>query len=570
MLAEQEQRFCQQVGRNHEGALSEAAERGPAFVPQQGGVRDGGAPRAACAAVPRLASLSRCCGSAARTPPRPRGTCHPHSPPPQCGTFHPLAKFAGTRRSCRDRLRKHAIRRRKTADTSRPSSWQWSEGEQEEEEEEEGEGCRQAGRKEGYRCRGACLALAQRPAPAGRAPDVQPAEPSSKGALAACRVALAVRAAHPRPCPCSPHAPCAAGSEESQRGAAEGTARRPSRSPTKRRKPGPERAGSGGSEQLPAVAPPQAATPALAVPPLLLLQPPLLQLPVQQQRALRPATPPAAAAAAANAWPWQAAWLGAEQQAAAAKPAPSPVPPRRPAIDASPGDAMAALLAAAEAEEQEEEQQRHCHRVQAAAASAAWSPAAASAAMPAGHLHQLQHQQQQDHLSSILAAFGPAAPQQQAPAPHAFIQLLAGGGGGGGSGMFGPAAAAPAAQVLLQALLSSGGLPGLCAAPAHLAGALAALQAQQAQQQVQAQLAAVCQLVLQQQLAGKAGVPPTKAQQAQPVVRPLAHHVKAEPAAAAPAGASAASPAHEHQQQTAGPHVAQPLAAVPPAAPVAA
>ncbi|PSC68456.1 squamosa promoter binding [Micractinium conductrix] len=415
----------------------------------------------------------------------------------QCGTFHPLAKFAGTRRSCRDRLRKHAIRRRKTADTSRPSSWQWSEGEQEEEEEEEG-------------------------------------------------------------------------SEESQRGAAEGTARRPSRSPTKRRKPGPERAGSGGSEQLPAVAPPQAATPALAVPPLLLLQPPLLQLAVQQQRALRPATPPAAAAAAANAWPWQAAWLGAEQQAAAAKPAPSPVPPRRPAIDASPGDAMAALLAAAEAEEQEEEQQRHCHRVQAAAASAAWSPAAASAAMPAGHLHQLQHQQQQDHLSSILAAFGPAAPQQQAPAPHAFIQLLAGGGGGGGSGMFGPAAAAPAAQVLLQALLSSGGLPGLCAAPAHLAGALAALQAQQAQQQVQAQLAAVCQLVLQQQLAGKAGVPPTKAQQAQPVVRPLAHHVKAEPAAAAPAGASAASPAHEHQQQTAGPHVAQPLAAVPPAAPVAA
>lgn len=54
----------------------------------------------------------------------------------QCGTFHPLDRFTGARRSCRDRLRKHAIRRRKSgggegeededavADTH-PASWQW-------------------------------------------------------------------------------------------------------------------------------------------------------------------------------------------------------------------------------------------------------------------------------------------------------------------------------------------------------------------------------------------------------------------------------------------------------------
>jgi len=95
----------------------------------------------------------------------PRGTFHllskfaqlqlpsyPTSPPhptPQCGTFHLLSKFTGTRRSCRDRLRKHAIRRRKCADgQARPSSWHWvdgqgegdGQGEVEEAEEGEGEG----------------------------------------------------------------------------------------------------------------------------------------------------------------------------------------------------------------------------------------------------------------------------------------------------------------------------------------------------------------------------------------------------------------------------------------------
>ncbi|KAL4425152.1 hypothetical protein ABPG77_008257 [Micractinium sp. CCAP 211/92] len=34
----------------------------------------------------------------------------------QCGTFHPLAKFTGNRRSCRERLHKHAVRRRKGSD----------------------------------------------------------------------------------------------------------------------------------------------------------------------------------------------------------------------------------------------------------------------------------------------------------------------------------------------------------------------------------------------------------------------------------------------------------------------
>ncbi|EFN51095.1 hypothetical protein CHLNCDRAFT_28394 [Chlorella variabilis] len=45
----------------------------------------------------------------------------------QCGTFHPISKFNGSRRSCRDRLRKHAIRRRKCSDGSRPASWHWEE-----------------------------------------------------------------------------------------------------------------------------------------------------------------------------------------------------------------------------------------------------------------------------------------------------------------------------------------------------------------------------------------------------------------------------------------------------------
>lgn len=45
----------------------------------------------------------------------------------QCGTFHPIAKFNGNRRSCCDRLRKHALRRRKSSEGGRPSSWQWEE-----------------------------------------------------------------------------------------------------------------------------------------------------------------------------------------------------------------------------------------------------------------------------------------------------------------------------------------------------------------------------------------------------------------------------------------------------------
>lgn len=49
----------------------------------------------------------------------------------QCGAFHPVSKFNGARRSCRDRLRKHAIRRRKSTDGAeapgQPASWQWEE-----------------------------------------------------------------------------------------------------------------------------------------------------------------------------------------------------------------------------------------------------------------------------------------------------------------------------------------------------------------------------------------------------------------------------------------------------------
>lgn len=54
----------------------------------------------------------------------------------QCGTFHPVSKFAGSRRSCRDRLRKHAIRRRKCSEGGRPASWQWEEGQEGEEDED--------------------------------------------------------------------------------------------------------------------------------------------------------------------------------------------------------------------------------------------------------------------------------------------------------------------------------------------------------------------------------------------------------------------------------------------------
>ena len=47
----------------------------------------------------------------------------------QCGTFHPVSEFSGDRRSCRDRLRKHAMRRRKASDASgsRPASLHWEE-----------------------------------------------------------------------------------------------------------------------------------------------------------------------------------------------------------------------------------------------------------------------------------------------------------------------------------------------------------------------------------------------------------------------------------------------------------
>jgi hypothetical protein len=63
----------------------------------------------------------------------------------QCGTFHPVSEFSGDRRSCRDRLRKLAMRRRKASDASgsRPASWHWEEeqdGGQEAEGEEEATG----------------------------------------------------------------------------------------------------------------------------------------------------------------------------------------------------------------------------------------------------------------------------------------------------------------------------------------------------------------------------------------------------------------------------------------------
>ena len=53
----------------------------------------------------------------------PARRCRPHLsaplPPPssvwQCGFFHPLQYFVGNRRSCQDRLDKHAVRRKRAA-----------------------------------------------------------------------------------------------------------------------------------------------------------------------------------------------------------------------------------------------------------------------------------------------------------------------------------------------------------------------------------------------------------------------------------------------------------------------
>lgn len=95
-------RFCQQVGLLGAGAWQPA--------------------RPACPARRRYPVRP--------LPSRAAPPCRPHKPPtaplplvplprppcpPQCGFFHPLEFFVGNRRSCQDRLDKHAVRRKRAA-----------------------------------------------------------------------------------------------------------------------------------------------------------------------------------------------------------------------------------------------------------------------------------------------------------------------------------------------------------------------------------------------------------------------------------------------------------------------
>ncbi|KAL4426013.1 hypothetical protein ABPG75_010029 [Micractinium tetrahymenae] len=383
----------------------------------------------------------------------------------QCGTFHPLAKFSGNRRSCRERLHKHAIRRRKGSDGGRPGSHDLGEEAAEQEEVEEA-GAVDTGSEGSESLGDEGRATASPPRKRRRSTGDAEASTGSEGPS---QYALQQR---PEPTVVIVAAAPAPAS------------------------PGPQQ-GAGQAAALPAPPPP----PALQQP----------QQPGQQ------------AAPASNGWQWMAAWNDpgwsttgaalpegqqAQQAQQAVRPGNSCPPTAEAAAPAAAGadNPLSALAAAAAEEAEHEKEERWRHAQQQAQTRAAAGPgppmlpsagAAAAAALLLQHA-EAQQRAQQEQLAAALAAL-PTAPagmqQQQRLTPSPVAQLLACAEAGSG-GLLAAAAAAIASAAamavpgapadMLQVLLASSTL-GRDPHPTAVAAAMLAVQQEQQRRRQAAQ-----------------------------------------------------------------------------------
>lgn len=498
----------------------------------------------------------------------------------QCGTFHPLSKFSDNRRSCRERLQKHAIRRRKAAGATARCA--------------RSDGCEEPA---GPLAR----AGAQDVVPAGSGASrggaaVLPegCQTPGKRGWSLCRLITAraltcrvPRAPRPR-----------AGSDGSEQAASRGSGagspppskRRRSSEPSARSTAPAGQAQQAGPEpmvlQVPA---PHVSIKSEEGPGLLKVQP--VAPPVPEPHVPEHKGQGAAAAAPSAGWQWMAAWrhprsttttatlCGKQPGLQAAQPVRLGSNHASAALAAAPAAAadnpLAALAAAAEEEEVQEEVERRQHAAAQAQAAArppqpalAFAGAAASAALLRQHA-AVPQRAEQGLLGSALPHGARATMQQgqhQDPGAHF--------GAGSSDCLFAAASTAiaaaaaaitPAEPADMLHVLLAGSAPGQAFHPAAVAAALLAVEQEQ-----QRRRAAAAQQLLLAALAGAsgqalqlaaAGGPPLLSQQQLPppqVLQPPPPHRHTRRTCAAP------PPGAERQQ---GLHATPAVAGAPPPAP---